>query len=452
MTIGLIQARTGMVVFRSFHVKHCHRVFRHPDLHKLRRSSGNLTSFNLKIFNIFLLRHTDLSSAKLHWLLSCRWTMVYIHVAHVAATLSSCVSCSLILQSGNWDGDVGVFCVFCWTFSFSSSLLILLMEMIAFCHWVRPVCWRNVSTTICSYATLYCLNASIIYPGYFLSAQEDKGFYSQCVVAEIFSCIATLGHLVEVWIVWTEPKCYMASGPGLLQVSQTYVASAIFFFLANAVSFKDHPAVIWSLAVYCLCFVCTLANIICCAFQDHPNQKWMKGFNLSAAVIYLSAFWPVFQLSQNLGQTGSCQDDLGLWPDTRLTVVLALTVLNVLLYLLGVCCCCMLHRNDDEEQIQSRRASGSGAHPSQTSDERQSVLPAEPRRALQPYNTIVNNQAMSRQDLKILPNFVSAQTINVQIINNYWFKTNWEKEEHHIYWFKYIMRIVCTACNPIYFV
>lgn len=348
--------------------------------------------------------------------------MVYIHGAHITALLSSCVSFSLLIQSGRWDGEVGMLCVFCWAFSFSSSLLILPIEMIAFGNRVRPVFWRNVPTTVSSFAALFCLNASIIFPNYFLKVQEDDEFFSRCVVVEVFSCIATLGHLVEVWITWAESKCYMATGPGLLHVSQTYVAGAIFFFLAKLVSFKDHPAVIWSLAVYCLCFICTFVSIIYCAFQDKPNGIWIKGFNLIAAIIYLSAFWPVFQLSRDLGQNAypeSHQDDLGLWPETRLIVVVALTILNSLLYLLSVCCCCVLRSNDDEEPEQCTRTRSSDAHLIQESAERQALLPEVLSRALQQYNTTTNNQTMSRNDLRTHPNFIRAQTINIQIINNY---------------------------------
>ncbi|KAK3566965.1 hypothetical protein QTP86_007815 [Hemibagrus guttatus] len=232
---------------------------------------------------------------------------------------------------------------------------------------VRPKFCLNIRMTISSYAALVCLNASIIFPRYFL--KEDNEFYNLHMVAEIFSCTATLGHLVEVWIMWIESECYMATGPGLLQVSQMYVASAIFFFFFNnTVTFKDHPAVIWSLAVYCLCFVGTFVSIICCAFQDKHKRKWLIGFNLIAAVTYLSASWPVFQLSQVLGQRvhhGSEQDDLGLWPETRLIIVVALTALNVLLCSLGVCCFCMLRSNDDDEEEHSTNSTTSDPCPKQ---------------------------------------------------------------------------------------
>ncbi|MCI4377127.1 hypothetical protein PGIGA_G00200040 [Pangasianodon gigas] len=348
--------------------------------------------------------------------------MVYIHVTHIAALLSSCVSFGLIIWSRRWDGEVGVLCLFCWTFSFIGSLLSLLMEIFAFHKSVRPLFWRNILTTISSYAALFCLNASIIFPHYFLKGQEDNEFYSHCIVAEIFSCIATLGHLAEVWIMWIESKCYMATGPGLLQVSQTYIASAIFFFLVNAVSFKDHPAVIWSLAVYCMCFICTFASIICCAFQNKHNRIWRKGFNLIAAVMYLSASWPVFQLSQDLGQIvgpGSCQDDLGLWPETRLIVVVALTALNFLLYLLSVCCCCMLPSSDDDEEEEREHRTSSNTSdpcPTQMSDETWAVLPVAQTRDLQQHNTTSNKLILSRTDLRIEQPSINIHNSNVQII------------------------------------
>ncbi|KAF7706653.1 hypothetical protein HF521_019907, partial [Silurus meridionalis] len=276
----------------------------------------------------------------------CCWIMVYTHTAHIAALLSSCVSFTLITWSRRWDGEVGVLCMFCWTFSLMSSLLILLIEMFMFLKCVRTIFWCNLHTTISIYAALFCLNASIVFPDYFLKGRENDEFYSHSVVAEIFSCVASLGHLGKVWIMLIESKCYMASGPGLLQVSQTYTASAIIFLLANSVSFEDHPAVIWSLAVYCTCFICTFISIIHCAFQNKHNEIWVKGFNLFAGVTYLSACWPVVQVSQGqIGCTGSCQDEtdtLRLWPKTRLIVVVVLTALNFLLYLLSVCCFYML--------------------------------------------------------------------------------------------------------------
>lgn len=81
------------------------------------------------------------------------------------------------------------------------------------------VCQANILAQHSHDAALFCLNVSIIFPCYFLKDQEDSEFYRYCIVAEILSCIAVLGHLVEVWIMWIDLKCYIAAGPGLLQVS-----------------------------------------------------------------------------------------------------------------------------------------------------------------------------------------------------------------------------------------
>lgn len=333
---------------------------------------------------------------------------MYIHASHIAALLSSSVTFGLIIWSRRWDGEVGVLCVFCWTFSFFGSLLNVLIEIFTFHQGVRPIFWCNIPMTISSYAALFCLNATIIFPNYFIKGQEDNEFYGYCIVAEVFSCIATLAHLVEVWIMCIESKCYMATGSGLLQVSQTYVASAIFFFLADTMSFKDHPGVIWSLAVYCLCFIGTFVNIICCAFHNKHNQIWLKGFNLIAVVMYPSAFWPVFQLSQDLRQIscpGSCQDDLGLWPETRLIAVAALTALNFLLYTLSFCC--ILRSNEEkakEEEEHSRSSSTSDSCPTQMSDETRAVLPVSWSRALLQHNTTCNVHCLSRNDIWVQRN------------------------------------------------
>lgn len=371
----------------------------------------------------FTHRHADLTSVELHRLFrTCRWIMLCIHVANIAALLSSCVSFGLIICSRRWDGEVGVLCVFCWTFSFIGSLLNLLTLMFSFHMGVRPIFWRNISITISSYAALFCLSASIIFPNYFLKGQEDNAFYSYFILVEIFSCIATLGHLVEVWMVWIDPTCYMATGSGLLQVSQTYIASAIIFFLANIVPFKDHPAMIWSLAVYCMCFFCTFVSIICCTFQNQHNQIWQKGFNLIAAVMYLSVAWPVFHLIQDLGQIvfpGSCQNDLGLWPQTRLMVVLGLTAFNFLLYLLSVCDACILRSNVNEEEENTTSSSTSEPRPIETPDEiRASVLPVELSRSLQQQNIIGNHQSLHRTDLRSQQNSFNVYIKNLNIYVN----------------------------------
>ncbi|KAM9500815.1 myeloid-associated differentiation marker homolog [Clarias gariepinus] len=342
--------------------------------------------------------------------------MAFIHVARIVALLSSCISFGFVIWSRRWHGEVGVLCLFCWSFSFLGSFLVLLMEIFSLIICVRPEFCRNVAVLISSYAAMFCLNVSIIFPFYFLKGQEDKEFYNHCIVAELFSCVAVLAHFVEVWIMWIKADCYMATGPGLLQVSQMYVASCIFFFLINTVSFRDDPLVIGSLVGYFLCFIWTSVNIMLNALHNKNRGKWLKGLDLIAAIMQLGASSPLFQLRQDLSQivcSESCRDDLGLWPETKLMVVVALTALNCLLYLLSICCCCMLGSNDDQTEENSTSSINSDSCLRQIT-ETQAVLPVS--RALQQYNTTRSNQSLNKKALRIQNSTLYIQNSTIQVI------------------------------------
>ncbi|XP_071020330.1 myeloid-associated differentiation marker homolog [Oncorhynchus clarkii lewisi] len=89
----------------------------------------------------------------------------------VAALLISCVIFSVSAHGASLSG-VGDWCVFCWAFSFTRTLLVLLMEHFGF-QAQGPVSWNNFPITMACYATLLWLSASIIFPIYFLKGQQN---------------------------------------------------------------------------------------------------------------------------------------------------------------------------------------------------------------------------------------------------------------------------------------
>lgn len=274
----------------------------------------------------------------------------------VAALVSSCVTFGLVTHAGGLDGGVGAWCMFCWTFSFSGTLLILLVKIFHLyeLEYIQDI-WINLPVTFSSYAALLCLFASIVFPHIFIKGQQSYDVHSHFIAAEFFSFMALLAYMLELWISWVKSKCYMATTQGLLLVWQTFVAGVILFFISNPVSYTDQAAVRWCMAVYCICFICSVACIIKIVVWDQEEPRWLKSLNLCAAVMYFSATitWPVFKFNSHypsqIYPPESCQGGLRLCPWGRLIVVSVLTALNFLLYSFSLCCFCTSDSTNEEE-------------------------------------------------------------------------------------------------------
>ncbi|XP_072544839.1 myeloid-associated differentiation marker homolog [Salminus brasiliensis] len=281
--------------------------------------------------------------------------MAYLYWMRLAALVSSCVTFGLVTHAGGLDGEVGAWCMFCWTFSFAGTLLIFLVELFKLTEYIKDP-WANFPATFSSYAALLCLFASIIFPHSFLKAHQNYDVHNHLIAATVFSCLATLAYLLEVWMAWVESKCYMATTQGHLLVCQTYVAGVILYFISNPVSYTDQAAVRWCMAVYCICFICSVASIIKIVLCNLEEPRWLKHFNLCAAIMYFSAVvtWPVFKLNSHypsqIYPPNSCQEGLGLCPRGILVMVTVLTFLNFLLYSFSLCCFCLSVSTTERQQ------------------------------------------------------------------------------------------------------
>lgn len=78
--------------------------------------------------------------------------------ARVAAMVFACVAFSVALYGGSLTHGTGDWCVFCWSFSFVGTLLIILVEMFGL-QTRAPVSWKNFPITFACYASLLCLSA-----------------------------------------------------------------------------------------------------------------------------------------------------------------------------------------------------------------------------------------------------------------------------------------------------
>lgn len=256
--------------------------------------------------------------------------------ARLAALLFTCVAFSVAAHGANLShGGLADWCLFCWVFSFVCTLLVLLVEQCGL-QARAPVSWSNFPITVACYAALLCLSASIIFPVFFLKGQRMASeARSHGIAATVFSCLATVAYVVEVSLTKARPgevAGYMATAPGLLKVCQTFVACIIFILVSDPVSYNYHPGLEWCMAVYCICFILSMAVVVLCVgectgYLPVPFSKFLSVYGLLAVLMYLSAaiVWPVFQFDRKYNRSSN--------NSSKLITVSVLTALNTLLYL-----------------------------------------------------------------------------------------------------------------------
>ncbi|XP_029382368.1 myeloid-associated differentiation marker homolog [Echeneis naucrates] len=254
----------------------------------------------------------------------------------VAAVLFTCVAFSVAGRIVWLNVGVVDWCIFCWAFSFACTLLVLLVEQLGLQARV-PVSWNNFPITVACYATLLCLSASVIFPVFFRQGLNGSSTVrDHCIAATVFSCFATVAYMVEVKLTKARPgevAGYMATAPGLLKVCQTFVACIIFVLVSQPVSYDRHPALEWCMAVYCICFILSMAVVVLCVGEctgclPIPFSKFLSAYALLAVIMYLTAtiIWPVFQFDKNYNYNRSGNSP-------NLITVSVFTGLNFLFYL-----------------------------------------------------------------------------------------------------------------------
>ncbi|XP_076850333.1 myeloid-associated differentiation marker homolog isoform X1 [Brachyhypopomus gauderio] len=286
--------------------------------------------------------------------------MAFHHWVRLGAVVSSCVVLGLVTHVGGLGGGLGAWCMFCWAFSLAGTLLISLLQIfnvnmnICNMEGFNHEFWDNVSATFFSYAALLCLSTSIIFPSNFLKGHQNYDVHNHRAAAEFFSCVTTLMYVAEVQIARAQPTCYMATTRGILKVCQTFVAGFILFFISNPVLYADQAAVQWCMAVYCICFIWSMARILRRLFCNQRDLTCVKSVYVCVSLMYLSAAitWPVFKLNSHypspINPPGPCPEVMGLCPWGQEVVVTVLTALNFLLYFF--CTCCLYISNDDDQQ------------------------------------------------------------------------------------------------------
>ncbi|XP_034533006.1 myeloid-associated differentiation marker homolog [Notolabrus celidotus] len=254
----------------------------------------------------------------------------------IAALLFTCVAFSVAAHGAYLPhGGMADWCIFCWAFSFACTLLVLLVEQFSL-QAQALVSWSNFPITVACYAALLCLSASVIFPVFYL---KDMLFYNSIrdyrITSTVFSCLAAVAYMAELTLTKARPgeiSGYMATAPGLLKVCQTFVACIIFILVSNPVSYDSNPALQWCMAVYCICFIISMAIVVMCVGEctgrlPVPFSKFLSAYGLLAVLMYFTAtiIWPIFQFDRRYQGRGHAS--------SKQIAVAVLTALNFLLYL-----------------------------------------------------------------------------------------------------------------------
>ncbi|KAK1878420.1 Myeloid-associated differentiation marker like [Dissostichus eleginoides] len=268
----------------------------------------------------------------------------------LAAVIFSCVAFSVAVHGGRLSSGTGDWCIFCWAFSFAGTLLVILVELFGL-QTRAPVSWKNFPITFASYAALFCLSASILFPLYYLKGsigQSETRDYR--IVSTVFSCLATIAYISEVSLSKARPgevAGYMATAPGLLKVCETFVACIIFVFVSDPVTYDRYDALKYCMSVYCICFILSAVIILLCIGEctgclPFPFARFLSAYALLAVVLYLSAtiIWPIFNFDPKNGGTknrpSNCSNAQGLCLWDKNMAVSVLTGVNFVLYLVDL--------------------------------------------------------------------------------------------------------------------
>ena len=245
----------------------------------------------------------------------------------------TCVSFSLVASVGHSSSSYWAWCMFSWCFCCFLTLLILVLEFARLSARL-PISWDDFTAAFAMLAALTLLAASIIYPSVVFSC---PGCARQ-VAASVASWASVAAYVGEV--VLTRRRAggqvsgFLSTVPGLLKILETFVACIIFTSLGPE-RYASHPALLWCVAVYSLCFIFAWLIIILTVAQlltFLPFDKLVCVYNVLAVAMYMSAVvvWPLYGF-RNYPRPANCTGGACL-PWDALVVVTFMTVINLGVY------------------------------------------------------------------------------------------------------------------------
>ena len=263
---------------------------------------------------------------------------------HFLQLLSTCMAFFLVTRESTWSVLISNWSMFVWCSCFTVTLLTLIAELCGLQDKLH-FSWDRLLITSACYCALFCLSASITYPIIYLQIFPGGSPRHHVIAATAFSCIASVAYAIEV--VWTCAQTGESfySLLGLLKRLEIFVACVIFAFLRSTYPYEQQPALVWCVAVYCICFILGAVAMLwhqCDCDKSLPYSCLGFGQSVLSILLYTTALvlWPLYQFNAQFGGQPqrsnelSCIDErtsyLCVW-DQRLAVAI-LTAINLLIY------------------------------------------------------------------------------------------------------------------------
>ncbi|XP_056097765.1 myeloid-associated differentiation marker-like protein 2 [Rhinichthys klamathensis goyatoka] len=270
-----------------------------------------------------------------------------IGAARVCQLTLCCAVVALVIHAAGYSATYGTFCMAVWTSCFSITACVFVLDVTRL-HACLPVSWENLTVTFASLAVLLTLTASVMYPVYFVRANDCPS--NNCdvrnyrIAVTVCSWAACVAYGTEVFLSRAKPGRavgYMATPSGILKVVQIFVACVIFVMLANGSDFSRHVATVYCVSVFGVCFAASVLLVALTvsgrtAAVRLPFERVVVVYTFVAVLLYFSAavVWPVFSFDRKYGaplRPQGCPSGKCSW-DVKLAVAV-LCFINLSLYI-----------------------------------------------------------------------------------------------------------------------
>ncbi|KAL0180523.1 hypothetical protein M9458_022929, partial [Cirrhinus mrigala] len=275
-----------------------------------------------------------------------------VGAARVCQVTLGCAVVSLVIHGAGYSATYGTFCMAVWTSCFAISAAVLVLDVTRL-HACLRVSWENLTVTFASFAALLTLTASIVYPVFFVRADDCP--YNNCevrnfrIAASVCSWAACVAYGTEVFLSRGKPgrvASYMATPSGVLKVAQSFTGCVIFVMLSNGTDFTRHAATLYCAVAFGACLAGTVLLVALAvsgrtAVLRLPFERLAVIYTFAAVLLYVSAavLWPVFCFDRKYGEPlrpQGCPRGKCSW-DVKLAVA-AMSFVNLALYIADLVC------------------------------------------------------------------------------------------------------------------
>ncbi|XP_004071761.1 myeloid-associated differentiation marker-like [Oryzias latipes] len=262
--------------------------------------------------------------------------MTRLGITRILGIISNCICFSLMASVGVYNFSFWTWCLFTWSFSFCTTLLILILELFSL-NQRLPISWNDFTAAFSIVATLMVFATSVIMSVFFA-----KFGYAKFIAATAISFFSFGLHCNEITYIWKqsdEISGFLSSIPGLLKIIEAFVACVIFICLDFS-PYPFYPGLQWCVAVYSICFIFAMFFIITTigrlqSWLPVPIDKVMLVCNVLAVVMYMTAviIWPVYSF-RNISSS-DCPT-VAFCPRKLIIVITFMTCFNFVAYVVDL--------------------------------------------------------------------------------------------------------------------